>query len=388
MNTWLKSVAAGAGTTLLIFLIAHTVLKKKLSATTRQLYKANYTLNLDSTAQANARLAAAIIQNRFTNAGYSCQTSAGAGPTLEITAAGIDDTLLAGQMATGRGRIEFREIYTINQLTQIVNAEKVFAKYLPASPKQTTPPPEEDTVASPGLQKLGPAPPAQKTEEPVSIFSLVEFAQLYSDESGRTQFPAHAGMVPTADTALANKILRDPELLEYVPSDTRFYYGPAETIKNGGPIHYLYAIRTKNQPAELSNKSIATAYPDFNSHGSPAISLQFKPAASRRWARMTEANIGRPIAIIFDEVVLSAPNVLSSIEGGVVSISGAFTLEQAKAMAAQLSGEELPGELTLAGYTIAAEKRIISARYLLLVLAIFAAMTGLAFLIFKLLKHK
>ncbi|MET0394737.1 MAG: hypothetical protein ABW019_16445 [Chitinophagaceae bacterium] len=390
MNTWLKSVAAGAGTTLLIFLIAHTVLKKKLQATTRQLYKADYTLRLDSNGQAHARPAAAIIQSRLTNAGYSCQISMGSGQTLEITASRIDDTLLAGRMVAGRGRIEFREIYTLNQLTRIVEAEKVFARYLPASPRQTIqPPPEEDTVVPPGLQKLGPAPPVQKEEPPVSFFTLVRFAEVYSDETGRNQYPAHTGMVRTADTALVNKILHDPELLEYVPSDTRFYYGPAETIKNAGPFHYLYAIRTNNQPAELGNKSIAKAYPGFNPQGRPEISLQFKPAASRRWARLTEANISRPIAIIFDDIVLSAPNVLDRIEGGAISISGGdFTVEQVKAMAAQLSGEELPAGLTLARHTITAEKPTLSLRYLLLVLVIFAAMTGLAFVIFKLLKHK
>jgi SecD/SecF fusion protein len=54
---------------------------------------------------------------------------------------------------------------------------------------------------------------------------------------------------------------------------------------------------------------------------------------SKTWARMTADNVNKPIAIVLDDIVYSAPNVNGPIEGGNSEISGNFTVEQAQDLA-------------------------------------------------------
>ena len=48
---------------------------------------------------------------------------------------------------------------------------------------------------------------------------------------------------------------------------------------------------------------------------------------------MTTDNVNRPIAIVLDDIVYSAPNVNGPIEGGNSEISGNFTVEEAQDLA-------------------------------------------------------
>ena len=51
---------------------------------------------------------------------------------------------------------------------------------------------------------------------------------------------------------------------------------------------------------------------------------------------MTTDNVNRPIAIVLDDIVYSAPNVNGPIEGGNSEISGNFTVEEAQDLASIL----------------------------------------------------
>jgi preprotein translocase subunit SecD len=55
----------------------------------------------------------------------------------------------------------------------------------------------------------------------------------------------------------------------------------------------------------------------FDENGAPAISFNFNNTGAKRFARVTQENIGKPFAIILDNRVLSAPNIQTPILGGV-----------------------------------------------------------------------
>jgi preprotein translocase subunit SecD len=77
----------------------------------------------------------------------------------------------------------------------------------------------------------------------------------------------------------------------------------------------------------------------------PAVSIRFDSAGGRRFARVTQDNVGKPFAIILDDVVLSAPNINEPILGGQAQISGNYTVETANELAVQLRSGKLPVEL-------------------------------------------
>ena len=65
-------------------------------------------------------------------------------------------------------------------------------------------------------------------------------------------------------------------------------------------------------------------------------------AGARTWKDLTQANKGRSIAIVLDNVVYSAPRVNDVIEGGNSSISGSFTEQEGQDLANILKAGKLP----------------------------------------------
>jgi preprotein translocase subunit SecD len=77
----------------------------------------------------------------------------------------------------------------------------------------------------------------------------------------------------------------------------------------------------------------------------PVVSIRFDGAGGRRFAQVTQQNVGKPFAIILDDVVITAPNINEPILGGAAQITGSFTVESANDLAIQLRSGKLPVEL-------------------------------------------
>ena len=74
----------------------------------------------------------------------------------------------------------------------------------------------------------------------------------------------------------------------------------------------------------------------------PVVNIRFDGQGSRKFARVTQENTGKPFAMLLDGVVLSAPNINEPILGGQAQISGSFTVESANQLALQLRSGKLP----------------------------------------------
>jgi preprotein translocase subunit SecD len=83
----------------------------------------------------------------------------------------------------------------------------------------------------------------------------------------------------------------------------------------------------------------------FGENGEPVINIRFDGAGALRFGRVTQQNVGKPFAIVLDDVVLSAPNIEEPILGGQARISGAYTVESANELAVQLRSGSLPVDL-------------------------------------------
>lgn len=94
--------------------------------------------------------------------------------------------------------------------------------------------------------------------------------------------------------------------------------------------------------------------------GKPMVLIQFSDEGAQKFEKLTEENIGKPLPIILDEEVISAPIVQDKISGGSAQISGDFTLDEAKNLSIQLNAGALPAPVTLVeqrtvGATLGAE---------------------------------
>jgi preprotein translocase subunit SecD len=105
-------------------------------------------------------------------------------------------------------------------------------------------------------------------------------------------------------------------------------------------------IAVRGRPI-VTGSMIVDAQPGFDGAGRPAVTLSFDAPGSRRFARATRENVGRPFAIVLDGVVISAPAIEEPILGGQAQISGNFTVESANQLAIALRSGALPVDLVV-----------------------------------------
>ena len=79
----------------------------------------------------------------------------------------------------------------------------------------------------------------------------------------------------------------------------------------------------------------------------PVVNFRFDRTGAREFAAITEANVGRPFAIVLDGKVLSAPVIREPITGGSGQISGSVTVQEAGTLSALLRAGALPAKLTV-----------------------------------------
>ena len=130
---------------------------------------------------------------------------------------------------------------------------------------------------------------------------------------------------------------------ERLPSRNGYVAFPAaDTSDDRGTWYYL-----KKVPV-VAGDDLVEANPGFDQRTQePIISFRFNQSGARKFGRFTSQNVNRPFAIVLDNKVLSAPNILEPILGGSGQISGGFTAETANQLAIQLKSGALPAKLTI-----------------------------------------
>lgn len=90
----------------------------------------------------------------------------------------------------------------------------------------------------------------------------------------------------------------------------------------------------------ITNASVGT-----NDQNQITVNLTMNQAGRETWGAYTTSHIGKQVAILLDGIVQSAPVVQSAITDGNTEISGKFTPDEAKRLAAVLEAGALPVEL-------------------------------------------
>ena len=163
-------------------------------------------------------------------------------------------------------------------------------------------------------------------------------------ETGQIMNGPVIGYAKSYDTAAVNSMLNTPQVRMLLPRDVKLMWG-VKPIDPAESTYELYAIKanTRDGKAPLDGSAVADAKGDFAEQGSAAeVSMTMTPTGAKTWARMTADNIGEFIAIVLDGYVYSAPRVNSEIPNGRSSISGQFTIQEAKDLANVLKSGKLP----------------------------------------------
>jgi preprotein translocase subunit SecD len=96
-------------------------------------------------------------------------------------------------------------------------------------------------------------------------------------------------------------------------------------------------------PAVLEGTDVTNAAAGTRSTtGEWIVTLDLNSSGSAAWATFTAANVGKQVAIVLDDRVVSAPNITTAINGGQTEISGSFNQTTATELANQLKYGALP----------------------------------------------
>lgn len=101
-------------------------------------------------------------------------------------------------------------------------------------------------------------------------------------------------------------------------------------------------------PVVLSGKDLVNAEMAPDSLGRMGVSLEFNSEGSRLFEEATGRMVGKQLAIVLDNVVISAPVVQDRISGGRAQITGRFTAEEAGRLAIMLKAGALPVAVEIA----------------------------------------
>jgi len=98
----------------------------------------------------------------------------------------------------------------------------------------------------------------------------------------------------------------------------------------------------------VSGENLLDAQPKFdNSNNLTIVSFSLDTPGAKRFARATTNNIGRKLAIVLDNKIISAPEIREPILAGAGQISGDFTFQTATDLALLLRSGALPAPLSI-----------------------------------------
>jgi preprotein translocase subunit SecD len=97
----------------------------------------------------------------------------------------------------------------------------------------------------------------------------------------------------------------------------------------------------------VSGENLIDAQPTFDARtNEPIVNFRFDTIGGKRFGDVTSKNVGRLLAIVLDNRVISAPRINEPILGGSGQISGNFTVAEAQDLALLLRAGALPADLT------------------------------------------
>lgn len=254
---------------------------------------------------------------------------------ITVELAGATDPERVRKYLQSTANLQFWEVYTLNDgalvsgfqaadkaLEQILNGDK--ATKIDSTTQKTIDSLKslKDSVniaKADLLQKQADSILAANKTQP--LFRVLNPAQPYVDQESRRQsFGAAMGYSLIKDTAKVNQYLAIPAVRNNFPQNLKFLWSKQNRDDNGAlsPVLQLYAIKTVpgRDKAEIEGDVIENSQQDYDQLGNITVSMSMTPSGGQRWADMTGRNVNKPIAIVLDDIVYSAPNVNQKIEGG------------------------------------------------------------------------
>ncbi len=248
---------------------------------------------------------------------------------ISVELPGIKDKERVREYLQSTANLQFWETYKPEELQQsFANVERDYDAYLKGTGVA-------DTIAAPVVIDTAGGKKADTTSKTENA-NKKSFMALLKQTQGEG-----IASISMKDTGTVMRALRSDMMRRHFPGDAKFALGIAN--RKGQKDVGFYILRTGGRDkAPLEGDAITDANPDLD-NGRPIVSLRMNDAGAQIWGRLTERSKAetRPIAIVLDGVVYSAPIAQGKL-GNSSQITGNFTTETATDLSNILKIGKLP----------------------------------------------
>ena len=168
------------------------------------------------------------------------------------------------------------------------------------------------------------------------------------------------------DLARAQEIIRSTALLEWkmleagpaadqasllssyggqVPADMQVYQGSTGKPAPGTIAPNEFFLLRK--VSAVTGRDLRTAGATLDEFNAPAVRFTLNNEGVAKFSRVTSANVGKILAIVLDNRVVSTPRIEGAITGSDARITGSFTQQEANDLALVLRSGALPASLDI-----------------------------------------
>ncbi len=295
-----------------------------------------------------------VLRNRIDRFGVTQPSIQKLGNTgrILVELPGVKEPERVRKLLQGTASLEFWTTYYASEIAPYLEeANAVLAQSLAEDTPATEVKAEETTASDDIVSQELKAQGTSTDEASVEAYKKANPLFAVLSPSGFRD-NACIGFAAAADTALINKYLARPEVAAVFPAEFKAMW----TVKSSdfiqdSNIYDLVAIKASSRDgkAPLDGGYVTDARVEYNDRqgGEPSVSMTMNAEGANVWARLTKENVGRQIAIVLDGTVYSYPNVLNEISGGVSSITGHFSIEEATDLTNVLKSGKLPAPATI-----------------------------------------
>lgn len=316
-----------------------------------------------------------IIRNRVDQYGLSePQISPSGDDRIVVELAGVDDST-AKALVGSTAKLEFKILAEAEKFTQVVG---LIDQYLTrqttdivADSAATDSTAKDSTVAKADSAKDTLPKEATKTLSDDELLGKAPAAEVAATDSAKDSAAVKAqpasevgvalsayylsfgngGFIDEENVEKVKKLLATDGVQKLIPRDVAFAFGSGlEPVQRDSKIKAkrLYLLKRR---AEMAGDDVVDARPyrvsDGVSAGEVAVSLKFGGIGPKKFSAVTAANIGKQMAIVLDNQVISAPVIRDRIPNGEAQITGLDDMAEANRLSVVLRAGALKAPMKI-----------------------------------------
>ena len=178
---------------------------------------------------------------------------------------------------------------------------------------------------------------------------------LYNNRTG-VSWPGF--LVPKRDRERIDRWLKLPEVQELMPIDVQWAWATRPEVRESREVYMLYLLKRKVQ---FLGKFLENISLGQDQYGGFTVDFVLSGDGAARFAQLTGANIDKPLAIVLDDKVESAPMINGKIRrNGQITMGSGANIEDARNLEIVLKAGALPApveiiEKNVVGATLGAD---------------------------------